>query len=452
VVKTKVEKESKTKMICGGCGAMFTGKKCPECGNTKGNEELASDEIPITDHERARRLGTRTGLRTEDEALSPEYLMSRDMANSQAEEMHDNLRESFLIKSKMKKLELQAELRDKESRIEPPRVPVQQMPQPEPQPVQVPNMFTPQPVNPQAQFMNHFMKYTAEERGEFLEGLAEADPAAMASLSGFFTQQQQAPPPQVQMNPYMQQQMNPYIQYPPPYMQQGQQEPPVPARDPTEAAIDMVGKLQDMSERNKSKEPSELTAILTAMREDQKLMNERIDAMATEKQNSENDALSQRMGQMENRVFTPQAPAGIKEQIHEIKTMVTDLQDMGMMAKPESNNTVDEQLRIDQAKHDMKKEDRELQLHQEQVAAAQSEANMRKNLVSGLFSRHLHKDLGKVEGGDIPSAMPQQAPPGVRPVNRLPTAQPDAIVVEEFASEAGSIRETKTQPPGDLTM
>ena len=210
MAKDKLEKKSNMKMVCGSCGTVFTGKKCPECGNTKKNEELAGDEIPVADHERAIGLGTRTGLRTEDEALSAEYLMSREMANSQAEEMHDNLRETFLIKSRMKKLDLEAELRDKEARLDPPRIPVQQTPQQEPQQSPMMTMIPQAAMNPQAQFMNHFMKFSAEERGEFLEGLADADPAAMAMLSGFFTQQQPTMQQQMPMNPYMQQQMNPY--------------------------------------------------------------------------------------------------------------------------------------------------------------------------------------------------------------------------------------------------
>lgn len=448
----KVENKSKAKMVCGSCGAIFTGKKCPECGNTKKNEELAGDEIPVTAHEKAIGLGTRAGLRTEDDALSAEYLMSREMANSQAEEMHDNLRETFLIKSRMKKLDLEAELRDKEARLDPPRVPVQQTPQPEPQPVQVPPLFAPQAINPQAQFMNHFMKFTAEERGEFLEGLAEADPAAMAMLSGFFTQQQQPMQPQMQMNPFMQQQMNPYMQYPQPWMQPQQQEAPVVQKDPAETAIDMMDKLQTFSERHKTNEPSELSEILTAMREDQAAMRERMDTMISEKRSSESDQIMQRLGQIEGQVFTPKSGGTIRDQISGLKDMVEDLREIGVIENKPSNNTVDEQLRIDQAKHDMKKEDQELQLQQEQMLAVQSEAEMKKNLVSGLFSRHLHKDLNQIQDGDVPSAMPQQTPPGVGPVCHLPTAQPEAVVVEEFASEAGSIRETKTQPPGELSM
>lgn len=452
MAKDKLEKKSNMKIVCGSCGAIFTGKKCPECGNTKKNEELAGDEIPVADHERAIGLGTRTGLRTEDDALSAEYLMSREMANSQAEEMHDNLRETFLIKSRMKKLDLEAELRDKEARLDPPRVPVREIPQPEPQPMQMPNMFTPQTMNPQAQFMNHFMKFTAEERDEFLEGLAEADPAAMAMLSGFFTQQQPAMQPQMPMNPYMQQQMNPYMQYPQPWMQSQQQEAPVVQKDPAETAIDMMDKLQTFSERHKTKEPSELSTILNAMREEQAAMRERMDAMISEKKTSESDQINQRLGQIEGQLFTPKQGGTIREQISGIKDMVDDLREIGVIDRQPSNNTVDEQLRIDQAKHDMKKEDQELQLQQEQVAAVLSESEMKKNLVSGLFSRHLHKDLNQIQDSDTPSAMPQQTPPGTGPVCHLPVKQPDAVVVEEFNSEAGSIRETKTQPPGELSM
>ena len=434
--------EPKTAMICAQCGIEFTGTKCPECGNTKGNTVLAPDGIPIETHAASAAFGTASGLRPTSEALSEEYLMSRELAQGQREELHDNLRESFLIKSKLKKLELEATLRDKKAELSPPSVPRAAAPEPQPQPMQMPNPFQPNTMNPQAQFMNHFMKMGVEDRTEFLDQLAEADPQALSTLSGFFTQQQPMMQQQMPMNPYGMPPGNPYMQYPPPYMQQQQPEQQMPAKDPTETAMSMVDKLQEMSERVKNKEPSELSGILNAMREDQKVMNERLEAMTAERRNTESDALSQRMGQLENKVFIPQQQPGLKEKIHEIKEMVTDLQSIGMMSKPESSNTVDEQIKLSQANHLIKKEDREIELQQQQVDEKVAKAELNKSLVAGMFKRHLHNELGQPGTEAPPPAVSSyMAQPPV--VSRaIPDTPKEAVIVEEFSSDAGVVRET----------
>lgn len=434
--------EPKTAMICAQCGIEFTGKKCPECGNTKDNTVLAPDGIPIETHAASAAFGTASGLRPTSEALSEEYLMSRELAQGQREELHDNLRESFLIKSKLKKLELEATLRDKKAELGPPSVPRAAAPEPQPQPMQMPNPFQPNTMNPQAQFMNHFMKMGVEDRTEFLDQLAEADPQALSTLSGFFTQQQPMMQQQMPMNPYGMPPANPYMQYPPPYMQQQQPEQQMPAKDPTEAAMSMVDKLQEMSERVKNKEPSELSAILTAMREDQKVMNERIEALAAERHNNESDAFNHRMRQLENKVFTPQQQPGLKDQIHNIREMVTDLQDIGMMSKPESSNTVDEQIKLDQAQHQIKIEDREIELQQQQVDAVAQKADLNKSLISGMFKRHLHSELGQPDTEvPVPATSSHMSYPPAES-RAIPDNKRDPVIVEEFSSDAGIVRET----------
>jgi hypothetical protein len=216
----------------------------------------------------------------------------------------------------------------------------------------------------------------------------------------------------------------------------------MPAKDPTEAAMSMVDKLQEMSERVKNKEPSELSAILTAMREDQKAMNDRLEALAAERHNNESEALSQRLGQIENKVFIPQQAPSFKDHIHNIKEMVTDLQDMGMMAKPESSNTVDEQIKLSQANHQIKKEDREIELQQQQVDEKVAKAELNKSLVAGMFKRHLHNELGQPDTEVPPPAVSSYMtqPPAESRV--IPDTSKEAVIVEEFSSDAGIVRET----------
>ena len=439
-------KETKTKMICGHCGVPFTGKKCPECGNTKGNEEAAPDGIPLTEHRASSVFGDAAGLKSEREALSEEYMMSQELAKGQHVELQDNLRESYLIKSKMKRIDLENELKEKESLHAPQYVPQAAPPQPEPQQAPMMPQFTPNTMNPQAQFMNHFMKFSTEERTEFLDQLAEADPAAMSTLSGFFTQPQQMAPQQMGMNPYMQPPMNPYAQFPPPWAQQQQYDPQAPARDPTEAAMTMVEKLQDMSDRNKHNEPSESTTMITELREELRNMNERISSMTAESQNSANEALLQRIGQMESQMYNAKPSNGIKEQIHEIKEMVTDLQDIGMMQKPESKNTVEEQIQLSEAHHKIEKENREFEIKEDKLRVEQAQKDMNKSLVKGLFQRQLHKSLGTEEETGPPPVKTHRTIPQSPESPGVYDTQTPAVVVEEFRSDSGTVRETRIPP------
>ena len=432
-----------TKMICSVCNAEFTGKKCPECGNAAGNKELALDGIPTELHKQDATFGNAVSLKPTDVALNEEYLMNQELARSQREEMQSNLRDSFVLKSQLKKLELEEKLRQKNDEYTPIREPPRATPQPEPPQMQMPNMFQPNTMNPQAQFMNHFMKFDADERKEFLDQLAEADPAAMNTLSGFFTQPQQMMQQQPMMNPYMQPPMNPYQQYPPPWMQQQQQQEQPPLRDPTKAAIDMVDKLQEMSERRSHNEPSEAANMITGLREELKAMNERIANMQTESRTSENTALMQRLGEMENHVFSPKQGSGIKDQIHDIKSMVTDLQDIGFMQKPESSNTVEEQIQLDQAKHQIEMENRDYEIKSQKLKADMAKKDMNKNLVKGLFQRQLQKTLHENDEAGPPASNLHIVTPQTVHQRGVYDDQEPAVVIEEIPSDAGTVRETR---------
>ena len=438
-------KELKSAMICAVCNAEFTGKKCPECGNMKGNQELAPDGIPTGAHAESTTFGNVTSLKPTDMALNEEYIMSQELARSQREEMQSNLRDSFVLKSELKKRDLEEALRRKKEEYEPIHVPSASAPQPEPQQSPMMTMIPQSPMNPQAQFMNHFMKFSAEERTEFLDQLAEADPAAMNTLSGFFSQPNPMMQQQPMTNPYMQPPMNPYMQFPPPWMQQQQYEQQAPVKDPTEAAIDMVDKLQEMSERGRRNEPSESTSMIAGLRDELKAMNERISSMNAESQNNQNEAIMQRLGQMENQMYNPKPSGGLKDQIHEIKVMVTDLQDIGMMQKPESKNTVEEQIQLSEAKHRIEKENREFDMEEQKLDTERAQKDMNKSLVKGLFQRQLRKTLGHEEDAGPPpvAQQPVATQQCTGQVCKLPNAS--AVVVEEFTSDAGVVRETR--PP-----
>jgi len=124
-------KEPKTTMICAVCNEEFTGKKCPQCGNGTDNVDLAKDGIPRQTHSDSAAFGSAVSLRPTDVALNQEYEMSQELARSQQSELQDNLRESYVIKSQLKKLELEAKLKEKTNQLSPPPQPQATIPQPE---------------------------------------------------------------------------------------------------------------------------------------------------------------------------------------------------------------------------------------------------------------------------------------------------------------------------------
>lgn len=436
-------KEPKTMMVCAVCKEEFTGKKCPQCGNGADNTELAKDGIPRETHSESATFGNAVSLRPTDVALNQEFEMSQELARSQQSELQDNLRESYVIKSQLKKIELEAKLREKTQQFAPPPQPQQQAPPPDPQQMQMPNPFQQQGLGPQAMFMNQFMKMTLEDRTEFLDQLSEADPAAMATLSGFFQQQPQQMMQQPMMNPYMQQMPNQFMQMPPPWMQQPQYEQPMPTEDPTTVALTIVDKLHELSAKTQQGPASEDSQVVALLREELRGVNERLSAMTQEGRNVENEAILMELGELRAQLSNPQADTSLKTQIHSIKEMVTDLQDIGMMHKPESTNTVDEQIRLSEAHHNIQKEDREIEI--KEVAMKSEEANraMKKSLVSGLFNRSLQKSLSPPTETP-PGAIPRQPPVSTGPMNSIvyQPQKPD-VVIDEFITDAGVIKETR---------
>jgi len=437
-------KEPKTAMVCAACNEEFTGKKCPECGNTKDNSELATDGIPRQIHSENATFGNAVSLKPTDMALNQEYEMSQNLARGQKQELDDNLRESMVIKSQLKKIELEEKLKEKTRQYAPPPQPQQQAPQLDPQQMQMPNPFQQQGLGPQAMFMNQFMKMTLEDRTEFLDQLSEADPAAMATLSGFFQQQPPMMQQQPMMNPYMQQQMNPYMQMPPPMMQQPQYEQPMPTEDPTTVALTIVDKLHELSAKTQQSASSEDSQVVTLLREELRSVNERLSAMTQNTQNVENEAILIELGELRAQMTSPQEDNSLKNQIHSIKEMVTDLQEIGMMHKPESSNTVEEQIQLSKAHHDFQKEDREMKLEELKLKTQEADKEMKKNLVSGLFSRQLQKSiqpLTETPIGGIPKAPPISTGPMKSVVYK--SKKPDVVVGDAVISDAGTIRETR---------
>jgi len=444
------EPKSKTSMVCSVCKEEFTGKKCPQCGNAADNTELAKDGIPRQTHSESATFGNAVSLRPTDMALNQEFEMSQELARSQQSELQDNLRESYVIKSQLKKIELEAKLREKTQQFAPPPQPQQQAPSPDPQQMQMPNPFQQPGLGPQAMFMNQFMKMTLEDRTEFLDQLSEADPAAMATLSGFFAQQPQPMQQQPMMNPYMQQMPNQFMQMPPPWMQQSQYEQQMPSEDPTTVALTIVDKLHELSAKTQQGPASEESQVVALLREELRAVNERLSMMGQDTRNMENEAILVELGELRAQINTPQGGNTLRDQISDIKSMVTDLQDIGMMQKPESTESIDDQIKLDVAKHNIKKEDREIEIKELELKSEEANRAMKKSLVSGLFNRSLQKSLNPPTETQ-PGAIPQRPAVSTGPMNSVVYQPPKPdVVIDEFISDAGVIKETRAPVRKDV--
>lgn len=436
-------KTIKTMMQCGACGETFSGKKCSQCGNSEGNFELNAEGVPKDVAYASTAFGNAGSLLPVDAPFDPSFSMSQQLARDQEQELSDNLRQSFVIKSELKKLELEQALKQKQEQIEPQ---VRQDQQSQSQQQQDPSMFNPfqqNTMSPQAQFMNQFMKMGSEDRTEFLGQLSDADPAALNTLSSFFAQNQQGMSPMQQPNPYAQPPVNPYMQYPPPWMQQQQPEPQYEREDSMSMALAIVDKLHEYTNKNNNQGPSESETVIAALRQELTGLNDRISSLAVERSENESSAVAQRLGEIENYMYSSKPDNSLKTQIHGIKEMVGDLREIGFMDTPASNQTVDEQIRLTQAKHEITKDDRELELQSKQMDVDSKKKDMQKALVSTLFSRGLQKSLGdtgdKVESKEgVSYGLPSKRTP-----NSDYAVSKPSTVVGEVITDAGVVRETR---------
>ena len=237
--------------------------------------------------------------------------------------------------------------------------------------------------------------------------------------------------------------MNPYMQMPPPFMQQPQYEQQMPAEDPTTVALTIVDKLHELSAKTQQGPASEDSQVVALLREELRAVNERLSAIGQESRNVENEAILIEIGELRSQIGNAGGNNDLKTQIHSIKEMVTDLQDIGMMHKPESTNTVDEQIQLSQAHHNIQKEDREMEIKELAMKSEEANRAMKTNLVSGLFNRSLQKSLSPPT--EIPpGAIPKQPPVSTGPMNSIvyQPQKPD-VIIDEFITDAGVIKETR---------
>jgi len=104
--KTKsIEKDAN--YLCTDCNVEYSGNACPECGNNKNNLKLAPDGIDQQLHKKTTVFGNLGSFKPANDLLSSSQDFAEKAALQDMEEMNNNMRASYVLKSEIKKKELE---------------------------------------------------------------------------------------------------------------------------------------------------------------------------------------------------------------------------------------------------------------------------------------------------------------------------------------------------------
>lgn len=439
--------------ICSGCKTEFEGTACPECGNVKGNMKLALDGIEHELHKTGHLFGGAAGLRPAEEFLTDAQQLERKRAKMQMEELDDNLREAYVLKSKLKLHDLEMAERRKEierKKLEDQSeeylsgkisIPPAQNQQGGGQGQQdgsqfggMPNMPFMQTLSPQAIFMQQLMRMDGKKRAEFIEQLTEADPGALANLSAMF---QQAQPQQPQ---YPQMQPNQYGQYPmmPPWMMQ----PPAPQpQHPQQDPIALVTAIFELSQKMQPQRDDHAIELVKELKEENKRTQEKIDSYIMKERDRQSDPQRVPIASI--------PPKSIIEQVSELTTVVKTLEEVGLVTRPgRADKTVDDELKIKEFEFKKEIKTKEMDHEAAKIEAEQNKANLTQSIVSSLLQRGIQKGLRDREDENPSSQSQSSSVSAPQRVNRVRTVQsqpkPEPVeVIDEVKSDAGIVRETR---------
>lgn len=435
---------------CSNCNVEFTGTACPECGNAKDNVRLASDMIDQGLHGKEYIFkGLKSAEGTEAD------LMQMKAAQAQVREFEDNMREAYVARSELKKHEAEIQKLRKEAELAEAKANLAagKSVSTNPAPAQpgagypLDNGYTPfMGMNPQTAFMSKLMKMNKDERQEFLSQLSEADPQALANMSAMLAPATPMMPPGYGGMPGMQsmagvppwmQQM--YMQQM--MMQQSQhQQQQQPQADPMETAMNIVSMMFEMMNKSKPAQDDSFKETLREIREENKDLRRRLDERAA---GGNTDALKpvlEEVTSLRNQLANNIPRRTIADSISEVKSLVTGLEEIGMLNRPGAlNKTVDDEIKLKQLEHNIAKDTKQQELEEKKIDAEKAKAAMAQNMMAAMFQRGLVKR--------------QQGADGAAPVKRVDTRtapsaahsvppQP-AEVIEVHESDAGRVIESR---------
>uniref|UniRef100_A0A6M3IIJ7 Uncharacterized protein n=1 Tax=viral metagenome TaxID=1070528 RepID=A0A6M3IIJ7_9ZZZZ len=448
MAKSTEEKTKRGSFICASCKNEFEGTSCNECGNAKGNIQLAQDGIEHEFH-KSSHLFNAKDLRSVDEFYeSDEQKLERKRIKMQMDELDDNLRESQVIRTKLKLTDQQMALRKKEieaKRLDdqsqdyiqgktntPPQYNQQQ--QHDDQMPQMPGFMS--GMSPQAVFMQQLMRMDSKKRGEFIEQLSDADPGALSNLSSMFQQSM----PQQPQTPYGQ--PNQYGQYPmmPPWMMQ-QQPPQPPQKDP----IELVAAIFELSKQMAPQKDDSMKESLSEFKQAIQKVHDRMDAVITKERERDSSPILEKINHLEQQIRSGDNRKSIVDQVNDLTQLVDGLEKAGLVKKQGSaDKTIDDELKLKEFDFRRETENRKIQIEENKIDAEKSKANLTSSIVSSLLQRGIQKGIQAREEDNQSSSSQRtnrQQPDNHR-INRVSTQRP-AEVISEVETDAGIVRETR---------
>lgn len=437
------------KTVCPDCDTEFTGKTCPECGTTKELKPLAADGIPKEMHKSEVVFGNVDNLTKSSDLLSDDADLLRERAEYQQAETHDNLRESLVMKSVIKNMDLKEQMLKKQIEldrytIDPVSGPARNWPvaypadqqQPEQVQQQPQSLFGPQ--SPQASFMSKLMNMDKDKRGVFLEQLTEAHPDALQTLSQIFQ-----PAPSMNpnmMNPGMNQQIPPWM-YP---MMQQQQQPQTqePAKDPMLGAVEMMGIMFEMFKGMQPKQDNSANEKFDEFKNSLIEINNKIDSNVVESRNDVNETLRMELNEIRNKISDDKPATSFSQTVHEMKEMITDFESMGLINNNSSSETtVDDKLKLQESAHNIEMDKRRFDLEKDKVSASDREADTKKDIVSALMKGRMQKRFSDT----ISNSPDTESTAQIIPVKQR-QSKPKKVF-SEIQTDSGVIQETRQVVP-----
>ncbi len=458
------EKLQRGSYMCPGCKHEFEGTECPNCGNKKGLIKLAADGIDQDLHRTEHLLGGT--LKSEYDFMTDAQKLERKRATMQMEEMDDNLREAYVLKSKLKLHDL--EMQQKRKELEKKRfeeessdymsgrsgIPPAQTGQGQGQGQQqdgsqfgagaMPNMNMPfmQQLSPQAIFMQQLMRMDGKKRAEFIEQLSEADPGALANLSAMFPQAPQQQPQQQ----YPGYPPNPYGQMMPPWMQPPAPQPQQHQTDP----IALVTAIFELSQKMQPPRDDSMKETLNEFKGAIQKVHDRIDTVVAKERDKDMTPIIDKITSLEQKLNSGSGKSSAVDQITELTQLVDGLEKVGLVTRPgRADKTVDDELKIKEFefKRDMKT--KEMENEAAKIGAEQNKADLTQKIVSSLLQRGIQKGLRDREEENPTSSSSSSSRGASIPqrVERVRTVQvkpsEPVEIIDEVQSDAGIVRETR---------
>jgi len=448
--KTK-SPEKDANYLCTDCNVEFTGTECPECGNNKGNLKLAKDGIDQQLHKKATVFGNLGAFKPANDILNSSQDFAEKAALQDMEEMNNNMRASYVLKSEIKKKELEMQAlqkkREYESILKGGEGSMQgqnpygnrngQMgmnPGMQQDPYQ--QSIFPQ-FSPQAALISSITRMDKDKRKDFLDQLSEASPEALHALSGMMQNPQQQSQQYGSPGMYGGMPMNPYSI--PPWMMPPPQQPQQQEQtNPLDMAVSIIETFSKLNEQNKPQTDDSIKEMLREQREEIKALRERVQSPGST--NTDIAAILNKMNDMQNQINQSHQPKSVGDSIKEISTLLTGFREIGLIKDPIiPGETVEDKIKLKELDFKIETQKKTQELEEKKLSAQEQ----RTQLGQKIFMSAMHGSLFKNKSPETTEKKINNPNPAIRSsyVTEKPASKDTFI--NEVSTEAGTVRETR---------